>query len=159
MKVDVSSDYARLARFPHNLFMLNLALVHLLMTPAVIAIEIGTAGILLPLIISLSIMLYTFYQAKKLRDSSHWFIVAHWELAGQRYRLMLIAYAITASLILAGWLLALASPDANMQQILRTVFIRIAIMPTLIMVMINFYLESSAINMASNCELPDSFAK
>ena len=50
----------------------------------------------------------------------------------------------------------MSSPDENMREILHTVFLRIAIMPVLIMVMINFFLESSAISMASKGELPES---
>jgi len=156
MQIQVSEIEKKKARIPHNIFMLNLALIHLLMTPAVIALEIGASGMILPLVLSLGIIFYTYKHGKSIQNTQHWFIVKHWALAIKRYKLLLISYVITAALILTGWLLAMASPDPNMQDILETVFIRIAIMPVLLMVMINFYLESSAINMASKGELPDS---
>lgn len=156
MKIDVDAATINKSRIPHNIFMLNLVLVHLLMTPAAIALEIGALGMLAPLVVSLAIMLYSLLASKKLDKKDHWFIHAHWILALNRYRLLLISYAITAGLMLLGWLVSMSSPDPNMQEILHTVFIRIAIMPVLLMVMINAYLESSAISMTSKGEIPDS---
>ena len=146
---EVSNEDKKAARLPHNIFMLNLALVHLMMTPAAIALEIGIAGILIPLFISLTIMAYTYINSKKEEFKQHPFVQYHWELSLKRYRLLLISYGVTASLIAIGTLLSLSSPDPNMQEILQTVFIRIAVMPVLLVVMMCFYLESSAINLAT----------
>lgn len=143
---DVISDRDRKsARFPHNLFMLNLALVHLMMTPAVIALDIGLIGILIPLLISLCIMAYTYLGSKKPQLSQHPYVQSHWSLALKHYLLLLISYAVTATLMAIGALLAITSKDPNMQDILQTIFIRISIMPVLLMVMVCFYLESSAL--------------
>ncbi len=144
------------ARNPHNLFMLNLALVHLMMTPAVIALDIGLKAILIPLFLSLSIMLISWRISKRSAIASDEFVRQHWLLALKRYRVLLIAYAITAALILLGHLLALSSPDQNMQDILDTVFLRIAIMPVLIAVMVCFFLETSALGLTSRGESPKS---
>ena len=146
--IEIIAADKKAAKLPHNIFMVNLALIHLMMTPAVIALEIGISGILIPLSFSLGIMTYTYINSKKDTFMQHPYIQKHWALALKRYRLLLIAYGVTAALIAIGALLSMTSPDPNMQDILRTVFIRIAVMPTLLMVMICFYLESSAINMA-----------
>ncbi len=142
------------AKVPHNLFMLNLALFHLLMTPAIIAAGVGELGILLPLALSLTVMAYTWRRAQAGHDQP--FVCAHWQLAVRRYRLLLIAYAVTAVLLLLGWLLTQGASDPNMRDILQTVLLRIAVMPVVLMVMVNFYLESSAIFQATNGEVPDS---
>ncbi|OOZ40168.1 hypothetical protein BOW53_08675 [Solemya pervernicosa gill symbiont] len=156
MKLDVDTALCKRARLPHELFMLNLALFHLLMTPASIALDVGVWGLLLPLSLSLSVMLYTWLRSRALeRSGEPWFLRLHWRLALGRYRMLLIAYGVALGLFGVGTLLSLGSSDPHMQQILQTVFIRIAIMPVLIMVMINFYLESNAINQASGGELPD----
>ena len=152
--IQVEAADRKAARLPHNIFMLNLALVHLMMTPAVIALEIGISGIFLPLIISLSIMFYTYINSNKEKFTTHPFVKQHWKLALKRYKLLLISYSITGGLVAIGTLLAFASPDPNMQDILQTVFLRIAIMPVLLIVMICFYLESSAINQATKGLLP-----
>jgi len=144
------------AKKPHNIFLLNLALVHLLMAPATLILEAGISGLLIPLFVSLLIMLYSLIKIKKLNINENWFIYAHWQLALNRYRLLLIAYCITLVFLLAGWLISITSPDPNMQDIIFTVFIRISVMPTLIMVLVNFFLESSALSMASKGEITES---
>ncbi len=145
------------AKVPHNLFMLNLALFHLLMTPAVIALGIGEVGILLPLALSFAVIAYTWRRANGGHDQP--FVCAHWQLAMHRYRLLLAAYAVTGVLLLLGWLLTQGTTDANMRDILQTVLLRIAVMPVVLMVMVNFYLESSAIFQATNGEVPDTALK
>lgn len=157
MNIHVPASVSSQAKTPHNLFMLNLALFHLLMTPATIALGVGEAGILLPLFLSLAVMAYTWRRANAGHDD--WFVFAHWQLAVRRYRLLLIAYAVTAVLLLLGWLLTLGTADPNMRDILQTVLLRIAVMPVVLMVMVNFYLESSAIFQASHGEIPDSIVK
>ncbi len=145
------------AKTPHNLFMLNLALFHLLMTPAIIVLDVGEIGMLLPLFLSLTVMIYTWRRANAAHDD--WFIFAHWQLAVRRYRLLLIGYAVTAALLLLGWLLTLSTADPNMRDILQTVLLRIAVMPVVLMVMVDFYLESSALFQATNGEVPDGISK
>lgn len=151
----ISKHDLRSSRVPHNLFMLNLALFHLLMTPAAIALDIGIAGMLVPLGLSIATMLYTRHHAHALLHTASDYVVSHWQLALKRYRFLLISYLLTAGLLFLGWLIAMASPDPNMQSIIQTVFIRIAVMPVLIMVMICFYLESSSISLISRTEPVD----
>lgn len=159
MKLDLDTDICNRAKNPHNLFMLNLALFHLLMTPATIALNLGEAGMLIPLVLSLLVISFTWWRSRQSDRFAHWFIQAHWQLAMKRYRLLLISYAVTAVLLLLSWLISLSVSDAHMGNILQTVFIRIAIMPILVIVMINFFLESSAIGQASSGEIPDKIAQ
>ncbi|HFE32736.1 MAG TPA: hypothetical protein ENJ17_05445 [Gammaproteobacteria bacterium] len=154
MIFNVGDNARAQAKAPHNLFMLNLALFHLLMTPAIIATGVGELGILLPLALSLAVIAYTWRRANGGHNQA--FVCAHWQLAMRRYRLLLIAYAVTAVLLLLGWLLTQGTSDPNMRDILQTVLLRIAVMPVVLMVMVNFYLESSALFQATNGEVPDS---
>ena len=155
MSHTINKNDLRNSRIPHNVFMLNLALFHLLMTPAAIALDIGIAGMLVPLSLSIATILYTRHHAKALQGNASAFVVSHWQLAMKRYRLLLISYAVTAGLLLLGWFIAMSSPDPNMQSILQTVFVRIAVMPILVMVMICFYLESSSISQISRTKVED----
>jgi len=156
MKITVTENIVKNSKAPHNIFLLNLALIHLLMTPATLILEIGISGLLIPLAFSLLIMLYSLVKIKNLDIDEHWFVYAHWKLALNRYRLLLISYGLTLALLLVGWLISTTSPDPNMQDIIYTVFIRISIMPTLLMVLVNFFLESSALSMAAKGEIADS---
>jgi len=156
MQLNIDKNTIISAKKPHNIFLLNLALVHLLMAPATLILEIGITGLLIPLSISLLIMLYSLIRVKNFNINEHWFIYAHWKLALNRYRLLIIAYSVTLVFLLAGWLISTTSPDPNMRDIIFTVFIRISVMPTLLMVLVNFFLESSALSMAVKGEIADS---
>jgi len=159
MDIDTGTEHRNRAKIPHNIFMLNLAVFHLLMTPAAIALDVGRFGLLLPLVLSLATMLFSYVYCRKIDRQQYLFEYLHWRLALKRYRYLLIAYGITAGFLLLGGLLTLGTADENMQEIMQTVFLRIAIMPVLLTVMVNFYLESNAINLASQGKIPDVILK
>jgi len=115
--------------------MLNLALVHLLMTPGMIALDVGLKVILIPLFLSPGIMLISWRISKRTAIKSDDFVRQHWLLALKRYRILLIAYTITAALILLGHLLTLSSPDCGDDLL---------------------FLETSAPGLASRGGLPES---
>ena len=145
----------RLAQAPHNLFVSGLFLFDLLMAPAVIALEIGMAGLLIPLTCSGALIAVIYLRSKTITS---WFVAAHWHLAWLRSRLLLLGYAISAVLIFVAWLVSLGARDPNMEQIMWTALTRIALMPTLILVMVTAVLEAAAIPLATKREVPDKLA-
>lgn len=159
MQCDIDEATRRRAKSPHELFLFNLAVFHLLATPAGIALGIGLAGFLIPLLLSGSVMLFTLLRARQSRASSPWFVTIHWHLALRRYRLLLIAYGITALILLLGWLLTMGMEQHSTQHIMRTVFTRLSVVPTLLMVMVLFVMESGAIVQTTNGEIGDGMAE
>jgi hypothetical protein len=143
------------AQFPHNLFVAGLFMFDLLMTPAVLALKVGMIGLLIPLVCSGSLIAYIYLRGKK---TTTWFVDVHWKIAFARAQLLLVGYAISAALVFVGWLISISSSDHNMQHILWTALTRIALMPTLILVLITAVLEASAIPMAGKREVPDKMA-
>jgi len=146
----------KLAQAPHNLFISGLFLFDLLMTPAVIALKIGMIGLLVPLLCSGALIGYIYLRS---RNAASWFVSAHWRLAFARCRLLMMGYAISATLIFIAWLVSLTAREANMAHILWTALTRIALMPTLIIVMITAVLEFSAAAQTVKREVPDKIAK
>jgi len=157
MQCDVDDAVRKKAKSPHELFMLNLAAFHLLATPAGIALEIGLWAFLIPLILSVMVMLITWRRAKYCELYCPWFVMLHWKLALRRYRFLLIAYGATALILGLGWLLTMGEQHST-QHIMRTVFTRLSIVPTLLMVMVGFIMESGAIVQASAGQVPDRIA-
>lgn len=143
------------AQFPHNLFVAGLFMFDLLMTPAVLALKVGMIGLLIPLVCSGSLIAYIYLRGKK---TTAWFVDVHWKVAFARAQLLLVGYAISAALVFVGWLISISSSDHNMQHILWTALTRIALMPTLILVLVTAVLEASAIPMAGKREVPDKMA-
>lgn len=140
---------------PHNLFVSGLFLFDLLMAPAVIALGIGMAGLLIPLLCSSALIAFIYLRSKR---STSWFVDAHWRLAYLRGLWLLMGYAASAVLILVAWLVSLGARDANMEHIMWTALARIALMPSLILVMVTAVLEASAIPLATRREVPDKLA-
>ncbi len=83
-------------------------------------------------------------------------MAAHWRLATNRYKILLIAYAVGAGLIGTGWLLSMAQKSAGMQELMFVALQRVAIAPVLIALMVLIMLESGALYQAGRGEVPDS---
>ena len=152
----ISETEKKSARWAHDLFVLNIFFFHLLLTPATIMLDIGLEGLLIPLGLSLIVIGYIYYRSA---HESRWFVAAHWKLAFKRCKLLLIGYAITAFILLLAELLTAGMQDAHMASILVTVVTRIAIMPTLILVMVTVVMEASATSQVTRGEVPETIRK
>lgn len=155
MQFQATAADIKRAQTPHNVFISGLFLFDLFMTPAVIGLKIGMIGLLIPLLFSGSLIAFIWLRSRK---ATTWFVDAHWKLAFSRGKLLMLGYAITAVLIFIAWLVSGASKDPNMAHILWTALTRIALMPTLIVVMITAVLEFNATAQAAKREVPDKIA-
>jgi hypothetical protein len=147
------------ARAPHELFMFNLAVFHLMFAPISVFLMRDVTALLIPLTFSSVVIAYIFIQGKRTEANGPWFVMVHWKLAFRRAVTLLIGYALTALIIGGGALLAMSSDKASMQDIIITISSRIGIMPTFIMVVVNFVLESGSIYQAGRGEIHDSMVK
>ncbi len=152
MQFNPSPQARQLAQTPHNVFIVGLFAFDLLMTPAVLAMKIGMAGLLIPLVCSGALMAYIHWRSQQ---DGVWFVQMHWRLAWTRCRLLLIGYAISATLILLAWLISQISHDPHMAKILWTALTRIALMPTLVFVLVTSVMAFNGYAMAGKGELPD----
>jgi hypothetical protein len=155
MRFAATADEIKRGQMPHNLFVSGLFVFDLLLTPAVLVLKLGIAGLLGPLFCSSTLIAYIYLRSKK---TTVWFVDMHWKLAFMRAQWLVLGYAATAVLIFAAWLISLTARDPNMGHIMWTALTRIALMPTLIMVLVTAVLEASAIPMVNKCEVPDKLA-
>ena len=156
MKFSPTDAEKKQARWAHDLFVLNILLFHLLLTPATIVMGVGHKALLLPLSLSAMVITFIYYRSRK--DPS-WFVEAHWRLAFNRAKLLMMGYAGSLLVFGIGWLITLGVDKESMRQIMFTVFTRIAIMPTLIMAMVTVVLEASGTGLVSKGEVPDKIMK
>ncbi len=152
----ISDRDKKAARWAHDLFVLNIFFFHLLLTPATIMLGIGIKGLLIPLSLSLMVITYIYVRGNR---EPRWFVAAHWRLAFNRCKLLMIGYAITAAILLLAELLTRGMQDAHMANILVTVVTRIAIMPTLLLVMATVVMEASATSLVSKGEVPEKIIR
>lgn len=169
MKFDIPEPIRRQARSPHELSMINLLLFNLLMLIALLAgsfLPSGSAladykllGVLGPGLVSIGIIGYSFRRAGQFRSTGPWFAAAHWRLATRRYRILLIGYLAGAALVGLGWLLSQLQSDPRMASLMFVALQRVAIAPMLITLMILILLESGAIYLAEQGQIPDAIAR
>lgn len=152
MQFQASEAEVRRAQAPHNLFVSGLFLFDLLMTPAIIVLNVGMIGLLIPLSCSAALIGYIYLRSRK---TTSWFVDAHWRLSFRHARWLMLGYAVSALLILLAWLISLAAHEANMEHIVWMALTRIALMPTLIAVMVTAVMEAGAIGLATRREVPD----
>ncbi len=157
MLFEINRESKTKAKFPHELFMVNLAVFHLLLAPVSFLMIGDITALLIPLLFSCAVITYIYLRGKKAERRGSWYEMVHSKLAFRRGTFLLIAYAVTAVIITGGWLLGMASDKVAMQDILLTISTRIGIMPTFIVVIITFVMEASAVHQASIGEVPDSF--
>ncbi len=156
MQFKATEAEIRQAQVPHNLYISGLFLLDLLMTPAIIVLNVGMAGLLIPLSCSGALIGYIYLRSRQTR---RWFVDAHWRLTFRHAQWLLLGYALTALLVLMAWLVSQAAHEPSMKHILWTALTRIALMPTLIAVMVTAVLEASAIGLASKREVPDKIVR
>jgi hypothetical protein len=150
-----TADDIKRAQTPHNLFISGLFAFDLLMTPAILALKIGMIGLFIPLILSSGLIAFIYLRSKR---STSWFVDAHWRLAYSRGLLLLMGYAVSAALIFFAWLISLTAKTPDMGHIIWTALTRVALMPTLIMVMVTSVMEFGATALATKREVPDKLA-
>ncbi len=151
MDNEITDSEVKQAQIPHNLFITGLFVFDLMMTPAVIVLKLGMAGMLIPLFCSLALIAYIYLRSKKVSSP---FIDAHWSLTFKHARWLMIGYSISATLIFIAWLISLSIQNPHTGNIMWTALTRIALLPTLIIVMVTAVMEASAISSASKREAP-----
>ena len=156
MQFEATAAEIKQAKVPHNLFISGLFLFDLLMTPAIIVLKAGMSGLLAPLFCSTMLIGYIFLRSRK---TTNWFADAHWRLAFNHSKWLMLGYMVSALLIFIAWLISNAAHEESMKHILWTALTRIALMPTLIAVMVTVVMEASAIGLVTNCEVPDKIIR
>jgi len=138
------------ARQPHELIMLNLAIFHLLLAVGLIAMEIGPSGMLIPVFFSALVFGFIYWRGKQFDPLAEWFVMVNWQLALLRGRLLFIGYGLSGLIIGLAHLLA----QGQKAEIFHTIFIRIGVMPTVILVFIILVLESGSLEQISRGKVP-----
>ena len=136
----------------HELLMMNLSFFHLLVPVAILSSGHIALFLTLALIGSAVIIIWIARKANQASDSE--LVQTHWQLAWRRCRLLLIGYAASTGIMLLGWGLGAMQSDPKMLGILLVVFSRIAVVPTVLIVLILFVLSTSSLSQARQGEKP-----
>jgi hypothetical protein len=152
---NATPEEVRLAQAPHNLLISGVFLFNLLAAPAVLALKIGMIGLLIPLLLSSSLIAYVYLRSRK---TTTWFVDMHWKIAFSRSKLLMLGYAITTTLVFLAWIISISMKDHNMGHIILTALTRVALVPTVIMVLVTAVMEFGSFAQAGKREVPDKLA-
>lgn len=158
MIFDIDEAQIKPAKAAHELFMVNLGML-LLLGPMSIFLGIGRLGIVLPILVSLLFILYTWRRVRQLARSGPWFVHVHWRLALRNYRLLGIGFALTLLFLLISWGLEQSIDPHSPSHFLAVALTRIGVMPTIIMIFACFVIENGTLNQVLRHEVPDRLAE
>jgi hypothetical protein len=106
-RFDVNADEIRMAKLPHEVFLINLIFNHVFLFVASLAVinSLPQVVILVPLV-SISCILYILVRARREMNSPSWFVKCHWQMAAKRNAMFMVLLLCTSTIIGGGWVIS-----------------------------------------------------
>lgn len=154
MKFEISDDLTRQAKIPHDIFLTNLIGNHILffVTSLGLVRSMWQPLALVP-IISLSLLGYTLWRAKRAKQEDHWFVMVHWQIAAQRSRFFIYMLLAVMSIALLGWI---GYTYLGMMQVAVMALLGgVGLLPIMVTTLVLILMESDALHRAALHKLTD----
>jgi hypothetical protein len=158
MKFQISEAQSKLARFPHELFLINLITNHILLF-------VGLLGMmksypLLALVtpaISVAVLGYLLLRGRKERNSESWYVMVHWQLCMRRSRFF-VAMILLMGLVIAGLILSVGG-DASQLKPGHYAIGGVTFLPVMFSILALIVMESDAMHQAKTGLVPDGMVR
>jgi len=150
MQFEISEDEARKARIPHEIFLTNLILNHILVFVAIISASSLAQYVVIVPILSMLTIVYLILAARRARRKASWYVNGHWQLCARRNRGFLIMIAIMGLVFLGVFLVSGGHMRPQHWAIGGA-----AALPTMVTVLVLIIMESDALHQAKQGILPD----
>lgn len=155
----ISPGEGKRAKWPHEIFLINLIFNHIFLFCASIAV-IGSFPLLPALVpvISFAIVGYILIKAKQVAASNEsWFVKAHWQIGARRNRLFLLLLTITCIVSGGGLWLSKMLGWAKIPTI--ALIGGIGLLPFMVALLVLIVLGNESLFMASGGRLPKRFVE
>ncbi len=148
MKFEISDELTRQAKIPHDIFLTNLIGNHILWFVAALGlVRSYWQPLALVPIVSLSLLVYTLWRAKRSRREDHWYVMVHWQIAAQRSRFFIYMLLAVLGVSFLGWI---GYTYLGMMKVAVMAMIGgIGLLPIMVTVLILILMESDALHQAS----------
>ncbi len=146
----VSEDVAKAAKWPHELFLINLIFNHVLLFVAFLSASSLQQLLFIVPVLSFVILGYSLWRARKSLQNDPWFVKCHWQLAARRSRIFIIMLGVMVVVMVGIYLVS----GGNMRP-QHWAFFGVGIMPTLVTVLALIVMESDALHLARYGQMPD----
>jgi membrane-associated HD superfamily phosphohydrolase len=154
MRFNVSDEDIHKAKWPHDLFLINLIFNHILMFAAFLTASSLWEWVILVPSASLMILLYTLWRANKSLSIDSWYVKCHWQICYKRSKIFI--GMIVLMLVAIGTVLLISGGEPKPQHIALS---GAAVLPTMVMVLVLIILETESLDDARKGRVPDSVAK
>ena len=154
----ISSEEGSRAKWPHEIFLINLVFNHIFVFCATIAV-VGAFPLLPALVpaISLAIIGYIYFKARNIAQSDEsWFVKAHWQIGARRNRLFMMLLTTTCFITLGGFWLSRMLGWAKIPTI--AMIVGVGLLPFMVALLILIVMGNESVFMARTGKLPESFS-
>jgi len=155
----ITPEEGRRARWPHEIFLINLIFNHIFMFCATVAV-FGTFPLLTALVpaISFSIIGYILIRARQVAAGGEsWFVKAHWQIAARRNRFFMLLLAVTCMVSGGGLWLSGILGWAKIPTI--ALIAGGGLLPFMVALLVLIVLGNESVYMARDGRLPERFAE
>ncbi|MEJ2454377.1 MAG: hypothetical protein P8103_09505 [Candidatus Thiodiazotropha sp.] len=148
MKFEISDELTRQAKIPHDIFLTNLIGNHILWFVAALGlVRSYWQPLALVPIVSLSILIYTLWRAKRSQREDHWYVMVHWQIAAQRSRFFIYMLLAVLGVCFLGWI---GYTYLGMMKVAVMALIGgVGLLPIMVTVLILILMESDALHQAA----------
>ncbi len=146
----VSEEDGKAARWPHELFLINLVFNHIFLFVSFLSASSLQRLVIIVPIVSFTIIAYSLWRARVSLKTDPWFTKCHWQLAHSRSKIFLIMLAIMAGAMGVVYLVS----GGHMRPQHWALF-GAGILPTMVTVLVLILMESEALHLARSGLVPD----
>ena len=150
---DVTEQEIAAAKKPHDIFISNLIMNHILLFTGFAAFGQSYIKFMIVVpIISIATLSYTFYRAANVKRADSEFVYIHWQISRRWSKLFAIALTLLATVSFLGWL---ANQQLGlMKEAVYALIGGLGILPTLVTVLVLIVIESDSLHHARMGTLP-----
>lgn len=155
---NVSPEERKHAKWPHEIFLINLIFNHIFIFCATVAV-FGTFPFMPALvpIISFSIISYILIKARQVASGSEsWFVKSHWQIAAKRNRFFMLLLTITCVISGGGFWLSKLLGWAKIPTI--ALIGGVGLLPFMVALLVLIVLGNESVFIARDGKLPKRFA-
>jgi len=154
MRFNVSEEDIHNAKWPHDLFLINLIFNHILMFAAFLSASSLWQWVILVPVASLLILSYTMWRARRSHTVDSWYVKCHWQVCDRRSKMFI--GMILLMLLAMGTVLLVSGGAPKPQHIALG---GAAVLPTMVMVLVLIILETEALDDSKKGRVPDWVVK
>jgi len=149
-RYSVSEQDMVAAKWPHELFLINLIFNHIFLFVAFLSASSLQKLVIIVPVLSFAILGYSLWRARRSLKIDPWYVKCHWQLAHKRSKIFILMLALMALVMVI--IFAVAGGHMRPQ---HYAIGGAAILPTMLTVLVLIMMESDALHLARDGQVPD----